>query len=321
MGIIGSAFLGYTRVFGAGENRFQPPITDGLLALYSPATENGYNGTNVIYDLSGNGKDLTISGGTHSQNVDGSIYFTTSSTAITSEDLSSTLNGTTAEMTVVFMGKNKDSWGGSGRWAIGPTSGWSGTNAVFEWSANLSVLSNTFGIGTKPVFSPGGGAWFYPWRYPYAGGVYGNKWDDPLGSVKWSFAAYTKANQEDTYIYPNSNLTLHTQGYYAKDDISGNQWFSGSLDKTQGTYTALGTPPSNGNWMVSSQDADNDNVLETNLSANRFFINGYADLALVDPGYVNKDFDFGGAAIFDRVLSDAEIAAVRDFYNEYFSFS
>ena len=122
MGLIGSAFLGYTRVFGAGENRFQPPVTDGLLALYNPAYETGYNGSNVIYDLYGS-NDLTINGGVHSQDTDNSIIFATSSNAETSTNISSSLHGTGSVFSVVFLTRNDSQAGDgySGRWLLGPS--------------------------------------------------------------------------------------------------------------------------------------------------------------------------------------------------------
>ena len=58
MGIIGSAFLGYTRVYGAGEDRLPIPL-NGLVAWYDASD---YTSGATWIDKSGNGNDLTLSG-------------------------------------------------------------------------------------------------------------------------------------------------------------------------------------------------------------------------------------------------------------------
>jgi len=66
MGIIGSAFVGYTRVFGAGNNRI--PLQQDLLGWYDA---DDYTSGATWIDKSGNSRDLTLdnSNGTYSKDA------------------------------------------------------------------------------------------------------------------------------------------------------------------------------------------------------------------------------------------------------------
>ena len=318
MGIIGSAFVGYNRVYGAGENRFQPPVVDGLLALYNPAYESGFNGSNTIVDLWENGHDLVLSGTGYSQNTDDSIYIGTSSFAITANDLSTDLHGTQSEFTVVFYSKvdypNPEGFGGGGRWCIGPSGSFSGNNAVFDVWNRLTIYDMSVGIGTMTIFPPGGGDYFTAYNYPpgYDDFIKFKNSNDPTSINKWSFNAWSKADQTQTYTYPDSNLTISFRGNISQDSATWQDVFL----QSSGSYNALGTPPSDGVWFVHASTPDTTNVLDTNLASSRFMLNGITFTGVAD--YIPQHFDFGGAAIYNRVLSANELQEVYAWFDSYY---
>jgi len=315
MGIIGSAFLGYTRVYGAGEDRFTPPVSDGLLALYNPAYEGGFNGSNTIVDL-WNDKDLILSGTGYSQNADNSIYIGTSSFAITADDLSTDLHGTQSEFTVVFYSKvnypNPEGYGGGGRWCIGPSGSFSGNNAVFDVWNRLTIYNSAVGIGTMPIYPPGGGDYFTAYNYPPGYDDFIRFKNSSTSINEWSYNAWSKADQTQTYTYPDSNLTISFRGNTSTDSPTWQDVFL----QSSGSYNALGTPPSNGVWFVHASNADTANVLDTNLASSRFMLNGITFTGVAD--YIPQHFDFGGAAIYNRVLSASELQAMYTWYSSYY---
>lgn len=313
---VAKVYAGYEKVFGGGPSRFRPPVVDGLLALYNPAYEGGYNGSNTIVDLWENGHDLVLSGTGYSQNTDNSIYISTGSFAITANDLSTDLHGTQSEFTVVFYGKRDhpapEGIRGGGRWCIGPSGSFSGTNAVFEVWNRQTIYDSSLGIGTMTIFPAGGGDYFTAYNYPpgYDDFI---KWKNSNTSInEWSFNAYSKADQTQTYTYPDSNLTISFRGNTSTDSGTWQDVFL----QSSGSYNALGTPPSNGVWMTHASNPDTANVLDTNLASSRFMLNGIGFTGVAD--YDSQQFDFGGAAIYDRVLSATELQEVYAWFDSYY---
>ncbi len=123
---IGSAYLGYTVVYGEGEDRFQVPVSNGLVSLYNPAyTSSAINGydSGTIIDLWGS-NDLETAGDPVNVESDGAIYFYTGSYASSSAELSADLLNASAEFTILmysyqtFSGSTDIPYGG-GRFKIG----------------------------------------------------------------------------------------------------------------------------------------------------------------------------------------------------------
>jgi len=101
MGIIGSAFLGLTRVYGAGRNRKIVDIPeDGLVAWYDA---NDYTaGTTTWEDRSNNYLDLTLSSGATKTTFNGNDYveLVSGNSAVTS---ATSLFTSTSDLTVIAL--------------------------------------------------------------------------------------------------------------------------------------------------------------------------------------------------------------------------
>ena len=316
MGIIGSAFLGYTRVFGAGDNRFQPPVIDGLLALYNPAYEGGYNGTNVIYDLSGNSKDLTLAG-SYSQDSDDSIAFTTTATAETSTDISTDLHGTSAEMTIVFLTRKNDDSGPpyssyGGRWLLGPSSGFSGNNVLFEWEVKNFGIGK-IGYGTLPVFDAGGGYYYQVINNPNSStGTIANYYRNNVSDTEATFLAYTKADQTASYPGTSTNMKVYMKNFQEGTNVVR----VNTLTSTVG-YGSFNDFSSGDNYLNRSSDPSGTdaNILTTNLASSKFFLNDVASKLGMTTNHGPKNFNFMGAGIWNKVLSQTEIEEVISWYS------
>lgn len=122
MGIIGSAFVGYTRVYGVGDNRVQLPFTDnGIVAWYDASTFT--NGDSVWVDSSGKGNDLVISGALLRADLEGPYINTNFATDLVTSTSTSLLSGNT-DITVVTITRLFDNvkpynFAGMATWGLG----------------------------------------------------------------------------------------------------------------------------------------------------------------------------------------------------------
>ena len=328
MGTIGSAFLGYTRVFGAGEDRFSVPISNGLISLYNPAYTsdvypNGYdNGT--IVDLWGDA-DLETAVETVDVRSDGSIYFYTSSYASSSAELSADLLGTGSEFTIIAYsylhgsGSYESDGTGGGRYKIGTAGRNSWTNVIAEvgvtsgtgtqYQLGMGATSASFGFDTVVgnsmfVKDKRGGADYFA--------AYGVSYDATppppsfAGAESSSFLAVSKANQNASYTKPDTNVSFYL------DDFWSDTVFRNEQKTTVGTYEDL-TAPDNNIYIF---DGTGPEVLNTSIVESFLTINpdwtGYGG----DAQRNVQQFALKGFAVYNRVLTTSEIQSMKDWFDE-----
>jgi len=305
-----------------------PYSTDGLVALYNTNASGAFAG-DTIYDLSGNGNDLKMTGsyfeGTGSDA--GSIFFASGSTARTAGNLSTSLHGTGSEMTIIYYAK----WDRmplnypDPSWFIGGATLSSDQRQIYERGGNISTTIG-FGVssagaidsseaGRVSLFEMTGSILAtspsYLWKPIQQFGY-------SVGENFWSVLGVTKANQTLTYTIPDSNVNLLALNYEVSN-LTGpgsGGFISGSLlSNTKGFMFPSGYEEVGGFIYAPSSY----NVLSTALDSSILQINpsGYAFTLDYGGGFYGyRQQWFGGMAIYDRVLSSREILNITTYFNQ-----
>tara|TARA_R110000822_G_scaffold285958_1_gene407323 strand:- start:397 stop:1359 length:963 start_codon:yes stop_codon:yes gene_type:complete len=309
-------------------NNFQspgPPVTGGLISLYNPAYEGGYNtGSNTIVDLWGS-KDLQTAGTPVNVRDDGSIYFYTSSYASSSAELSVDLLGSGSEFTVLaysyFHGSGSYIAGGvgAGRFKIGSPNRNNFSNVFTEIGIDTGGSNAFYPIGIGATSGSGfvNAAWdiYYPIMYepnPFKFTNYGvPKPPTPPASSAYSgsFIAYSKADQNISYTKPNTNLSVYVDGFWA------NTLYQNIQKTTVGIYTNAAAPV-NSLYVFDSADGSIPDILETYITQSYLVINPDYTNAPSGGNRANQEFALKGFAIYNRVLSTVEIQSMKTWFDE-----
>lgn len=320
---VGNSFVEYTRVYGVGEDRFPVPVSNGLISLYNPAyTSSAINGydSGTIVDLWGD-KDLETAGTAVDVRSDGSIYFYTSSYASSSVELSADLLGSGSEFTIIAYtylhgsGSYNAGGAGSGRFKIGTAGRSTLTNIIAEVGIDTGGSAGMYPVSIGAT-SASFGAYdmFYPIKYKTGGTGYftnfGEPYDatppNPFGHTSSSFAAYSKADQTISYTKPNTNLSVYL------DEFWYNTLYANLQKTTTGIYTDAGA--SNDDlYVFDSADANIPDVLETYITESYLVIN--PDFSS-QGSRSTQEFALKGFAVYNRVLSTAEIQLMKSWFDE-----
>jgi len=306
------------------------PVIDGLVAFYNPKAPDGLQ-NNVIRDLSGNNNDLTIKGNWSigTGNDAGSIYLPSGSTARTAGNLSTSLHGTGSVFTAVSYRKKKRTTLDfqDPTWFIGGSTLGANQKQFYEKSNKLSVLVG-FGIGSSgDIFDSNRLA-----LYQMTGSIYTTspsyQWKPVLNASQgfapsypnfWSVSGFTKADQTLSYSSSGSNANLFIKNYIISA-LNTDKYVTGSLLTTNRGYNynpqSFSTP---GGFIYNNNVTTN--VFSTNLDSSILQINpsGYAFTLDYGGGvYGYTEQWFGGMAIYNRVLSDSEIATVTNYFDKQY---
>ena len=318
---IGSAYLGYTVVYGEGEDRFQVPVSNGLVSLYNPAyTSSAINGydSGTIIDLWGS-NDLETAGDPVNVESDGAIYFYTGSYASSSAELSADLLNASAEFTILmysyqtFSGSTDVPYGG-GRFKIGGAGRENTTNIIAElnvdrYPISLAATTASDDVYTNQfnIFQVDAGGDKDNVRYGYSNYLATPPY--PGYTISSSFAAYSKADQSASYTLPATNLSVYLDGSF----ING-PFVSGTK-----TTVGIGLPGdfSNGDLFI-FDEASLPDVFGTNLAESYLVLNPDYSAKGVVPGgeYGKNSFALKGFAVYNRVLSTAEIQSMKTWFDE-----
>ena len=318
----------------------------GLTAIYNPKAPGGYS-ANTIYDLSGNGNNLTLTGnysvGTGSNA--GSIYFDSGSSASTVGNLSTSLHGTGSEFTIVSFYKKvyMPSLGEPDyylpAWYIGSTSNTSSAGQqIWEYNVSSNSPNEGFGVSVSSFSSsynpPNNEAWKL---YQMTGSIVAPPsptylWS-PVDSINtvtsdlWSFTGLTKEDQTLSYTAPNNNYTLYADGYWITNSGgASSKQVTGSLlssDDYGSAYPSAFLPYGGFTSYIKTKNPS-DNKISTNLQSSRLYINPVGSV-LPEPTWfaptypsAYQEFWFGGFAVYNRVLSKAEVTQLDAYFqNQY----
>jgi hypothetical protein len=279
-----------------GSNLVQNGDNSNLIAFYNIATPSCYtSGSDTVYDLSGNGNNLTITGSVLYSAASQSLVITGSTYANygqlysanqLTDSLGNNLLGTSSVFTIITFMKGI-SWGND---AYGPH--WSfGTTAPATFK-NLAPVQDTSFFPSKIGFGSQTGNSGEVYRvYTSANPATNWSWySDTVGLPNvwgWNLSAFEKTAVNGT----TNNMTIYTRGV---NGVSGSLFSATTLNS--------GFP---GIYGGSSQTTFN-----TDLEQQYLYIGK-------NPLISNtaKFYHFGGMAIFNRVLSGTEVNNYWDLFN------
>jgi hypothetical protein len=316
---IGSAYLGYTVVYGEGEDRFQVPVSNGLVSLYNPAyTSSAINGydSGTIIDLWGS-NDLETAGDPVNVESDGAIYFYTGSYASSSAELSADLLGASAEFTVIVysyqtISGSTDVPYGNGRFKIGGAGRDNTTNIIAELADDnypVSIGATSASFAATSIY--------YPIRYNNGGGQQNVRYAKsnylasppyPENIASSSFAAYSKADQNASYTKPATNLSVYLDTFWQGNVYAEEQ-------KTTIGIAQIGDTSNGDLYVFDSADGNIPDVLETYITESFLILN-----PTFTSGGSSYDepssFALKGFAVYNRVLTTAEIQSMKSWFDE-----
>jgi hypothetical protein len=279
-------YLGNTQINDVEVGKY--PIS-GLVAAYVPGETNGRSGS-IIFDLSGNGNNLTVSGTSSYSN---GVYSITGSTSnIESNQAYTALTGSDPTWTLMlFLRTPGTPFAIQNLWYLGnPTS----TVDQMVYDDNASIQSFA---ANKIMFSNGDANTNYP-----------------LYNGNSNLAAdYTNYNRVDfTMMSLSRNISSSFSGSNINGKIYVKNFRQDGLDTTNTivtskTYVGLNPDFPQLGVPVSTR------AITTNWSSvnPKLFIGPNPS----DPTYGNRPIDFAGAFIYNRVLTNFEIESVYSYVN------
>jgi hypothetical protein len=264
-----------------------PPV-NGLVASYVPGEISGSSGS-VIFDLSGNGNDLTVSGTSSYSN---GVYSITGSTSnIESDQAYTALTGSDPTWTLMlFLRTPGTPFAVQNLWYLGnPTS--TADQMVYDDNTSIGVFA-----ANKIIFSNGGGE-----NYTLYNG------NSDLA------ADYTSYNRVDfTMMSLSRNISSSFSGSNINGKIYVKNFRQDGLDNnstivTSKTYVGLNPDFPQIGVNVSTR------AITTNWSSVNPKL--YIGPNPSDPTYGNRPIDFAGAFIYNRVLENFEIESIYSYVN------
>ena len=306
MGIIGSVFVGLTRVYGVGRDRKIIDIPeDGLVAWYDPS--DYVTGTTTWEDRSNNYLDLTLSGTTTAGTN------TISLSGITGISPSTSLLSSNTDLTVIQLNRFTADTVGLASWSIGEGKV---SNRINELKANngspasnLGVMSLWAGDGNKGLvasdnislpanFQPGGAQSILPYTWPYPRFQWTNV-QTSTPSPYYSMFSYRFGNG---FLPGTAELGIIDNGDGACYDPGGGTCYP--------VDTMLGTSINdNINTDVTNPAGSNTNYDLGSSSTIR--INGVDSTTGILTGGTKT---FGPTIVYNRKITDSELTEIVDYY-------
>lgn len=281
---------------------------DGLMALYNIANISSYtSGSSTVYDLSGNGNNLLITGSVNYVAASSSLQITGSTTSSYGQIYSpnqltipsgSGLLGTGSVFTVIMFQQSVGQMQYNPNWYIGgQTQGAAYKQITNQQFGNFGTFKLTFGsqTGNSSPYDQFSGLYSVanP-NIPDTGKYYswGDASSSTFGNRKWSMQAFSKSSQASTL-----NLNFHIRGYY-----TNSTWNSSSL----ASMTLSGVPTSAAPVVIGG---NYQTTFQTNLDSSFLYIGKNPMYSTTLPVFM-----FGGMAIYNRPLSATEVNTLWSYF-------
>lgn len=316
MGIIGSAFVGLTRVWGVGRDRKIVDIPeDGLVAWYDPS--DYIAGTTTWEDRSNNYLDLTLSS-TTSKNGNYVVM-----NGVTGISPSTSLLSSTSDLTILQMVYVFENTIGNATWSIGEGKVSNRVNELKQDNAsspnNYSVMSLWSGNGNQGLvasdtislpanFQPGGAQSRLPYIFPYpvlqnAGVPVTTPFMNTMFSYRFG-SGFTPGNVE-----------------FGKIDNGQNACYNPGDGTCYPVDTMLGGTPS----IINNINTDVTNIAGSNTnydfgSSSTIRVNGVDSTTGILTGSPPISRFFGPTIVYNRKITDSDLTEIVDYYRPTYDF-
>lgn len=296
-----------------------PVPFEGLVSLYNIAA-GGYT-ANSITDLSGNGYDIALSGDVSYVAESSSFYFGSGS-GVTSN--MTELTGSDQTITIVQFWKYTKS-NEQATWYVGGDTLVQNQQIydLTEPGTNIpgSPLRVSATTGTTSSFADG---WF-DFQLLTAAATVDNyvkgMSNPPSNPPTWGYSGVSRdlGSTSSGSAEAKTNVKFFAKGAL---ESSGNTWITSSVSSDyarvgQAAGQSTGTAPFVGVWYP-----DPPNIFPPSMSFNptvsKLYV-GKTPASSNDTGsFGYGDFYFGGMAIYDRVLTDAEYLQIYNYYDSFY---
>ena len=278
-------YLGTTQINDVEVGKY--PIS-GLVAAYVPGATNGRSGS-IIFDLSGNGNDLTISG---SFSFTSGYIALNSSGSISSTSSYSSLTGTDPVFTSLYFLRPPGAVAYNHLWYLGPTS-YASNTAIFDANPNFPTFVTNKIIAWNGFVSGVDNVVFTALQDST------NLAGDLIAYSSGSFTMWA-IKRDVTAVFTGStwNATYYVKNYRKSGiDVNGNY-----ISNTLGEFGDTGS-------YIDSNAVNRALTVDWSSSSPRLFIAG-------NPLQSNSiKMDFAAAFLYDRVLTNDEIESIYSYVN------